>query len=58
MTDNATGTGAAIYNQCTQVATNTYCTSYTCGVASVTITGNTDISIQARVSTGTCGTFP
>jgi hypothetical protein len=58
MTDNATGTGADIYNQCTQVATNTYCASYTCAVASVEITGNTDISIQARTNIAVCGTIP
>ena len=58
MTDNDTGSGAAIYNQCTQIATNSYCATYTCSVASVTITANTDISIQARTTIGPCGTIP
>jgi hypothetical protein len=57
-TDGTTGTGAPIWQQCTQVATNTYCVTYSCSVASFTINADTDISMQGRTNIATCGTMP
>jgi hypothetical protein len=57
-TDGGSGTGTPIFDSCTQIATNTYCGTWVCQVAAVTITADTDISIQFRTNIGTCGTWP
>ena len=57
-TDGGSGTGTPIFPACTQIATNTYCGTWVCEVAAITITGDTDISIQFRTNVGTCGTWP
>ena len=52
------GSGDSIYPICTQIAANSYCSSWVCEVAAITITGNTDISVQARINLDVCGTWP
>jgi hypothetical protein len=60
MTDvsSSPGAGNSIYPICTQIAANSYCSTWVCEVASVEITANTDISVQARINLDVCGTWP